>query len=73
MRELSGLCGFPMTSNVSANVINDTLSGDARLRSFKITSHGVKSKYLGFLGLLLQLLFVCVVTQNTKTFSHLVA
>jgi len=28
--------------------INDTLSGDARLQSFKITSHGVKSKYLGF-------------------------
>lgn len=29
--------------SVAINAINDTLSGDARLVSFKITSHGVKS------------------------------
>ena len=34
-----------------SNVINDTLSGDARLQSPRITSHRVKSKYLGFLDL----------------------
>ncbi len=50
-------------------MINDTLSGDARLPNFKISSHGVKSKYLGFLGLFLQLLLF-VFTQNTNTFSH---
>ena len=33
------------------NVINDTLSGDARLLSPRITSHRVKSKNLGFLDL----------------------
>ena len=36
-----------------ANVINDTRSGDARLQNFKLTSHGVKPKYLDFHDLLL--------------------